>query len=112
MIIRGTTQTQYFNIPFIWEDIVDCYVSYEHKNKIVLEKTIDEISYSFEKEAIQVDLSQNDTLSFPKIGIRSRPADGVIMIQIRVVLNDGRVHASAPIRDRLFDIIKDGYIGD
>lgn len=110
MIIRGTTQMQLFAIPFDWYEVVKLYVTYSQAGEVVLEKTIGEMTYIPEQECVAVPLSQEDTLSFNKIGVTPTPAQSMIYIQLRALMSDGRVYASIPLKERVYDSLKDGVI--
>lgn len=112
MIIRGTTQTQCFRVPYNWTEISKCYISYQVQNKLVLEKSKKDIYYSKKYNAICVDLTEEDTLAFPEVGLINRPKDSLILIQIRILTTSGEAYASPIIRDRLKDIIKKTNISD
>ena len=62
---------------------------------------------SFDEESLIVELSQEDTFSFDKVGIPSIPSKSLVLIQIRTILNDGSVFVSSPIKDRVYDILDD-----
>ncbi len=111
MIIRGITQTQFFHIPFSWCDIDKMYCTYSQNGQVVLEKDIECMRYDEEKDCVQLELSQYDTLSFLKVGIPSVPQKSLIYFQIRVLLNNGEAYASVPVQDRVYDVLKNGIIG-
>ena len=112
MITRGTTQTQCFKVPYDWSEISKCYISYQVQNKKVLEKKIEELYYSEEYGGICVDLTQEDTLNFPEVGIFNRPKDSLVLIQIRILTKDKVAYAGPIIRERLLDVIKKEDISD
>lgn len=112
MIIRGITQTQFFHIPFSWSDINKIYCTYSQNGQVVLEKDIECMRYDEERDCVQLELSQFDTLSFMKVGIPSVPQKSLIYFQIRVLLNNGEAYASVPVQDRVYDVLKNGVIGN
>lgn len=111
MIIRGITQTQFFHIPFSWDRIQKIYCTYSQNGQIVLEKDIDNMKYDYDRDCVALNLSQSDTLSFNKVGIPSVPEKSLIYFQLRVLLKDGNAYASVPIKDRVYDVLKNGVIG-
>lgn len=112
MITRGTTQTQCFRVPYDWSEISKCFISYQVQGKLVLEKALEDLYYSEEYNGICVDLTQEDTLKFPEVGLINRPKDSLILIQIRILTNSGIAYAGPIIRERLLDVIKGTNISD
>lgn len=105
MIIRGTTQTHYFEFPFDASEIGELSVIYNQNKENKVKKTLSDIC--FDEESLIVKLSQEDTFSFDKVGIPSIPSKSLVLIQIRTILKDGSVFVSSPIKDRVYDIIDD-----
>lgn len=103
MIIRGTTQVHYFEFPFDPQQITELSVVYNQNKQNVIRKTLSEVE--FDEESLIVTLSQEDSFCFDKVGIPSVPSTSLILIQIRVLFNDGSVYVSEPIRDRVIDIL-------
>lgn len=95
---RGTTPTNTFSSDV---DLTGAtvFVDYEQKNRIIIEKTGDDLTVT--SEAVTLELTQEDTLAF-------RP--GEVLIQIRAVFPDGTAIASNIIRTTAERIIKDGVI--
>lgn len=111
MIIRGTTQHQFFRLPFSWGRIKEVYVDYMQQKEVILEKAyndrVQEIFFDRENQAIRVFLTKNDTMNFKKIGIPASPADSLIYIQVHVHLCNGEWYSSVPIKDRLYDTTRE-----
>ena len=105
VIIRGTTQTHYFDFPFDPSNIGELSVVYSQNKEIKIRKSLSDVS--FDEESLIVKLSQEDTFSFDKVGIPSIPSKSLVLIQIRTILNDGSVFVSSPIKDRVYDILDD-----
>lgn len=98
-MIRGTTPTLEFTLPFSKEDVEALYITFCQCGRIVLEKTLSECA--MEGEVLKVQLTQADTLAF---------SCRAVNIQIRVKMNDGAVLASEIITTNVDRILKDGEI--
>lgn len=86
---RGTTPTIRFkvkNLPSM-EFIENLWIDFENKGnyKIVVHKELSDVSIDEENKTISVDLSEEDTLNFRMN----------IVCQIKILLKDGKVCASA-----------------
>lgn len=110
MIYRGTTPRHYFQFPFQQNEVAALYISYMQKGSIRVEKELKDITFDVVNSLIQIDLSQEDTLSFEKYNWLDRQRDSLILIQIRTRLTNGECWVSDPIKDRLGDVLKDGVI--
>ena len=96
---RGTTPTLTFTLP-VDSSIIEClFITFSQKREIVLEKNINDCE--FIDGALQVTLSQKETLSFNV---------GSIDIQIRLKTNDGSAMASNIVVVEIRDCLKDGEI--
>lgn len=107
MIIRGTTPTHVFHIPFSIDGIVATYITYAQDDRIVVDKRLDEISADVFTNTITVNLSQDDTLAF---SCKKKYSDNIVLIQIKLLYENDIVCVSIPIREKVVDIIKDGKI--
>ena len=97
---RGTTVTNTFSgITYGPSDIQAIYITYEQAGKIIVEKSIEEISLADNTAAVT--LSQADTLKF---------SQGPVSIQIRLKTKEGIAAASNIIRTDVSRILKDGEI--
>ena len=105
VIIRGTTQTHYFDFPFDPSNVGELSVVYSQNKEIKIRKSLSDVS--FDEESLIVELSQEETFNFDKVGIPSIPSKSLVLIQIRAILNDGSVFVSSPIKDRVYDILDD-----
>lgn len=83
-MIRGTTPTHYFNLPFDTSNIDKVKVIYAQDDKIILTKETE--SCTCENNVIKVCLSQAETLMFD--------CKKAVQIQIRVLTNGGDALAS------------------
>lgn len=99
-MIRGTTPTLEFSLPFGTDLIKEVYISFAQGVNIVLEKTLEDCVCS--GEMLTVRLTQKDTLMF---------AHGMLVdIQLRVLTVNGEALASDIIRTSVERILKDGEI--
>ena len=98
---RGTTPTHVFYMPDEFSDaaFTDIYLSYAQRGKVILEKTLADITVS--GTSLTVSLSQADTLLFH---------DGPVQIQMRGKLASGRTLASNIIHTNAREVLKDGEI--
>ena len=99
-MIRGTTPTLEFFLPFNAGVLAKAYITFEQNGAVVLEKTLEECVCSGEK--ITLKLTQEDTLKL-KSGSFSE-------IQIRAKTQAGEALASNIMRDSTMRILKDGVI--
>ncbi len=83
-MIRGTTPTHTFLLPFEASEIRTLHVCYAQRGAVVLDKTKEDCT--LEGNAVRVRLTQEDTLRFV--------AGDRVQIQLRVLTNEGDVFAS------------------
>lgn len=107
MIIRGTTPTHVFHIPFSIDGVVAAYITYAQDDRIVIDKRIDEVNADVFTNTITASLSQEDTLAF---SCGKKYSDNIVLIQIKLLYENDIVCISDPIRDKVGDIVKDGRI--
>lgn len=96
---RGTTPTNIFRTDVDLTNASVLFITYKQNGKVVLEKTIDDVS--IHGEMVEVRLSQRETLLF---------SEGIVTIQIRAKFQDGSVIASSLIRTNVREILKEGEI--
>ena len=102
-MIRGTTPTLLFNLPFQTSLIsnAEILLKYTDSNKTVLiEKTIDECELG--DTTISTVLTQEETLQLPA------PTD--VKIQLRILTTDGTVMATDIYRVSVKKLLKEGVI--
>lgn len=95
VIVRGTTATHEFSVPYNADEIKTLHIAYGQNNKIILSR--DKSSAQVSDRNITVSLSQQDTLGFmPEKNIK---------VEIKLLLNDGQVlsNAEAPVYIRVID---------
>lgn len=108
---RGTTPTNIFILP---EEMNDAsfdtlYITYQQRNKTVLEKTLDNIQR--DGNVLTVKLTQAETLAFESGHCFSGAIDSSdVYIQIRAKLTDGTAMASELMKASVQQILKDGEI--
>lgn len=110
MIYRGTTPTHIFSFPFDPNELSSIYITYTQRGNIIIEKTIDDIEFDTVEETMKVTLSQEDTLAFFGANPRIRTVDTTVFIQVRAGFANGEAWASEIMKDRVGDILKDGFI--
>lgn len=96
---RGTTPTNIFRTDVDLTNASVLFITYKQNGKVVLEKTIDDVS--IHGEMVEVRLSQRETLLF---------SEGIVTIQMRAKFQDGSVIASSLIRTNAREILKEGEI--
>ncbi|HER9786943.1 TPA: hypothetical protein VM666_000218 [Streptococcus pyogenes] len=96
---RGTTPINIFRTDVDLTNASVLFITYKQNGKVVLEKTIDDVS--IHGEMVEVRLSQRETLLF---------SEGIVTIQIRAKFQDGSVIASSLIRTNAREILKEGEI--
>lgn len=109
MIVRGTTTTQSFIVQLDLDTISKVYITYVQNGRTIIEKTENDLIFNNIDKEIIVTLSQEDTLSFFPY---SNVGSDLILIQLRILTNDGNAYASSIIKERLTDVLKNGIIGD
>lgn len=100
MIIRGTTPTLEFTIPFDTELIEEAFVTLSQNREVIIDKPLKDCECSENKLSVQ--LTQDETLSLV--------CDCITEIQVRVKLKDGAAMASNIITVDTNRILKDGAI--
>ena len=81
-MIRGTTPTHYFNLPFEASLLKSARVTYVQNGVVVVKKETEDCT--FEDSRVTVKLTQKDTLKFDwqasvQVQLRVLTADGVAM---------------------------------
>lgn len=97
---RGTTPTHTFKTDMDLTTAEVLFITYKQGKKVVLEKTIDDVTITAEE--ITTDLSQQDTLAMSSIG--------TVSIQIRAKFPDGTAVASNVMERPAKEILKNGVI--
>lgn len=96
---RGTTPTNIFNVDIDLTNAEVIYITYKQQNKVVIEKTKDDITVT--TETLTVKLTQDETLKL---------TEREVEIQIRARFSDGTALASNIIKTTANKILKDGVI--
>lgn len=99
-MIRGTTPTLEFVLPFDTNKIMDAYISIAQQGEVKIDKQLSECACNGNVLALK--LTQEETLQ-----LRS---DCIAEIQIRAKMNGGDAIASNIIRVSALRILKDGVI--
>lgn len=98
-MIRGTTPTLEFTLPFDTALLSEAYVTFAQQDKVVLEKSLSDCVTDGNKMTVK--LTQADTL---KLQV------GFVDIQIRAKMTGGDALASGIITVSAQKILKDGAI--
>lgn len=99
-MIRGTTPTLEFTIPFDTSQLSTAFVTLSQRGSIVLDKALSECGCEGNK--LSVRLTQEETLELE--------CDCITEIQIRAVTVNGDAIASDIMFERIDRILKDGVI--
>lgn len=100
-MIRGTTPTLLFTLPFDVNMIQVCSIAFAQNNKLVLEKQLEDCNIT-DKNTLSLKLTQEDTLLFK---------DSILTeIQLRVKTDSNDAIASNIIKVSTDKILKDGVI--
>ena len=83
-MIRGTTPTHIFKIPFDTSLIKEVKITYAQGNEIILTKTTEDCE--IENNAIKTTFTQEDTFKFD--------SEKHVQLQIRILTADGNALAS------------------
>ncbi len=102
-MIRGTTPTLEFTLPFDTSLIAEMYVTMTQNDKTVLEKTLSDCNCS--GTSVSLTLTQEDTLRLQQQQLRSQAE-----MQIRVRTTAGEALASNIMRVYVGRILKEGVI--
>lgn len=98
-MIRGTTPTFTFNLPFDVSNVKSAYITLK-SNGVEVEKGLEDCTLS--ETTIATTLTQEETLKLPK----NRRAQ----IQLRVLTNDNNAFATEIFTVEVADILKEGVI--
>lgn len=98
-MIRGTTPTLEFVLPFETSLLAEAYVTLSQSDGVVLDKPLSECTLDGNKMTVK--LTQEDTLKLKT---------GLVEVQIRAKTIDGDVIASDIILTSAQKILKDGVI--
>lgn len=101
---RGTTPVHTYTVPYKADSIQRVYITYSQNGEPVVEKTIDDVTISPIDDTscnVVAHLRQGDTLKF---------SVGEATVQLRILDTNGEAYASAEMRMRIDDILKDGVI--
>lgn len=101
-IVRGTTPTLKFTVPFSTEEIQAAFVTMKQGGQIVIDKEAGKDGCACNDKEISVTLTQDETLMLK--------ACQTIEIQIRIKDKDGNAFASQIIKTFAEEIIKEGVI--
>lgn len=99
-MIRGTTPTHEFVLPFPCEMVKTVQIIYAQNDTVILEKENNDCTMN--GNVVSVKLTQEDTFSFSE--------DSCVEVQIRVLTCDGDVLASHIMRVSCDECLYDGVL--
>ena len=99
-MVRGTTPTLEFTLPFSTELLAEAYVTLSQNKRVVVDKSLENCERSGNR--LSVKLTQADTLLLD--------SDHKTEIQVRAKLNSGDAVASRIVTVNTERILKDGEI--
>ena len=100
MISKGCTAKNTFTVPFEQDDVEVLYITYQQKDKTVLEKTLEDCTFG--DGEIYINISQEDSLKFE--------SSIVVRIQIRARLKNNTTIKSNIVTTDVDRVLKDGVI--
>ena len=100
-MIRGTTPTHRFELPFSVENVSDALIVYSQNGEEVLRKTVRHCHMV--DKTLSVDLTQEETFRFR--------CDRKVRVQVRVLTNDGRAMASNVLNIDVGECLSDDVLG-
>lgn len=100
-MIRATTPTHRFTVPFDPSEMKELLLSYAQHGRVVLERRKGELSFSTEEGEYLLShrLTQAETSRFR--------AEEPVLIQLRVLSQAGDALASDPVTIRVEDVLND-----
>lgn len=99
-LIRGTTPTLKFELPFPVDQLAEAFVTISQRNVVVIDKPL--VDCKCDEKTLTVRLTQEETLKLD--------CDCMSEIQIRARTLEGEAIASDIIRASTARILKDGVI--
>lgn len=99
-MIRGTTPTHTWELPFDVSLIAEARVLYAQDGKLLLKKTTEDCI--MEGKTLKVTLSQEDTLNFDD--------KKNVEIQLRVLTTDRKSLATTPVKKDIGEVLDDEVI--
>lgn len=99
-MIRGTTPTISFKLPFDYDLVEEIWLTIEQRGKEVLTKTKKDMSYEW--NVVSYRLTQEETLALND--------KECVKIQVRMRTADGGAFASKVFTKPVDEILKDGVI--
>ena len=106
-MFRGTTPKLELEIDFDPKELVNLYITFEQKEKVVLEKSLEDCHIV--DNVIICPLTQDDTLKFVPTNDRSG-AKRWLYIQARATLQNGEAMSTPIGRYEVERILKEGII--
>lgn len=101
-MIRGTTPTLRFTMPYTAEQIKSGYITFTAQGNVLLDIPVNDTNVKITDGFISLTLTQQQTLMFKSCLLN--------LVQLRLVLNDNSVVASNIVKISVENILKDGEI--
>ena len=102
-MIRGTTPTFLYNLPFSASIIKSAEITIEHVDnfkKVLMTKTLEDCELG--EKSISTTLTQEETLQLP--------ASATILVQLRVLTKDNKALATEPEAVKVTKLLAEGVI--
>lgn len=99
-MIRGTTPTLEFELPFEVSSLKSAYITLSQSDQVIVNKDLSECT--LDTNTLKIKLTQKDTLAFT--------TDDPIQIQIRVLDTHGNALASEIWTDYAEDVLYEGIM--
>lgn len=114
MLVRGTTQNHTFVVPFAADIIQEVYLTYAQNDEVKLDFNDDDVTIipsEIDENAaiVSITLSQEDTLTFDYYKAEEK---NIVKIQLRILTVDEEAYASIIMKERVYEILHDGFIED
>lgn len=107
MIVRGTSPTHKFVIPFPISNVAQIEVLYSQDGQVVLKKEFGDLEIDDENNCIYVNLTQADTLAF---SFNDSYRKNIVLIQLRVLMESDKAYASNIIKEKVVNVLNDEEI--
>lgn len=102
-MIRGTTPTLLYNLPFLASIIKSAEITIEYVDnfkKVLMTKTLEDCELG--EKSISTTLTQEETLQLP--------ASATVLVQLRVLTTDNKALATEPEAVKVKKLLAEGVI--
>lgn len=98
---RASTSTQSFKFPYDVSQMAEIQITYAQHGDIVLEKHIDDLTFSEDGTSVSFDISQREANLFDR---------GVVEIQARLLSSDGKSVPSKIVTLTVNEVLHDNIL--